>query len=97
MTLILVPCASGVATSTMVSEKLKTLCRRRNLDVEVRPVSFKSLESLRSTADLVVTLTPYAGGDDAGVLNGLPLLTGVGLNKLLDQIESRIGTREKPA
>jgi PTS system galactitol-specific IIB component len=86
---VLVPCASGVATSTMAAEKLKALCRDRHLEVEVQPVSFKELERRAGSADLIVTIAPYERTDyRVPVLNGIPLLTGMGLEALLNQVET---------
>lgn len=89
MKLVLIPCASGVATSTMAAEKLKALCKARGLEVDVRPVSFKSLSSLAPTADLILTIAPYdTSAYAAPVLSGVPLLTGVGADALMSSVES---------
>lgn len=91
MKLILIPCASGVATSTIASEKLKALCTTRGLDVDVRPVSFKSLGSLAPTADLIVTIAPYDTAQyGVPVLSGVPLLTGVGADVLMNEVEAAL-------
>jgi PTS system galactitol-specific IIB component len=87
---IIVACGSGVATSNVAAEKLKDLLRDRGLHgVEVRAVDMKSLESEAKLADLLVSITPGAQRDkELGipVLNGIPLLTGVGAGALADQI-----------
>lgn len=87
---IIVACGSGVATSNVAAEKLRGLLEERGLrSVEVRAVDIKSLEAEARLADLLVSITPGAKRDtELGipVLNGIPLLTGMGAGKLADQI-----------
>ena len=87
---IIVACGSGVATSNTAAEKLRNLLADRGLrGVDVRAVDIKSLESEAKLADLLVTITPGAKRDQElgiPVLNGIPLLTGMGAGKLADQI-----------
>jgi PTS system galactitol-specific IIB component len=90
---IIVACGSGVATSNVAAEKLKDLLRERGLNLEVRAVDIKSLESEAKVADLLVSITPYSARDrelPIPVLNGIPLLTGVGVKGLIDQIAAMV-------
>jgi PTS system galactitol-specific IIB component len=91
---ILVPCGSGVATSNMAAEKLKSLCRQRHMEpLDIVACDFKSLASMAGTADLIVTIAPYEKVDyGIPVLNGIPLLTGVGVEALMDQVEAALRT-----
>jgi PTS system galactitol-specific IIB component len=86
---IIVACGSGVATSNVAAEKLRNLLHERGVNAEVRAVDIKSLEAEAKLADLLVSITPYAIRDKElpiPSLNGIPLLTGVGVNALIDQI-----------
>jgi PTS system galactitol-specific IIB component len=86
---IIVACGSGVATSNVAAEKLKDVLRDRGVNAEVRAVDMKSLESEARMADVLVSITPYAVRDqelNIPALNGIPLLTGVGISALIDQI-----------
>jgi PTS system galactitol-specific IIB component len=86
---IIVACGSGVATSNVAAEKLKGALSDRGLYAEVRAVDMKSLESEARVADVLVSITPYATRDQElkiPALNGIPLLTGVGISALIDQI-----------
>ncbi len=86
---IIVACGSGVATSNVAAEKLRSLLDERGVQADVRAVDIKSLEAEAKVADLLVSITPYAIRDKElpiPSLNGIPLLTGVGLNDLLDQV-----------
>lgn len=86
--LILVPCGSGVATSMTAAEKLKQLLKLRKLEAEVQAVDFKSLRTYASSAALIVSIAPYEKVDyGVPVVTGIPFLTGVGVDKVMDQIE----------
>jgi PTS system galactitol-specific IIB component len=85
---ILVPCGSGVATSNMAAEKLKSLLKRDGFDAEVQAVDFKSLATFASQADIIVSVAPHGNQEyPVPVINGIPLLTGVGLEQCLEEIE----------
>jgi PTS system galactitol-specific IIB component len=86
---IIVACGSGVATSNVAAEKLRALLQARGLEVDVRAVDVKSLESEARLADLLVSITPYARRDQElpiPTLNGIALLTGVGVDPLIERI-----------
>ncbi len=87
---IIVACGSGVATSNVAAEKLRNLLEDRGLrSIDVRAVDIKSLEMEAKHADLLVSITPGSRRDQElgiPVLNGIPLLTGVGAGALADQI-----------
>ncbi|MDW8227526.1 MAG: PTS sugar transporter subunit IIB [Anaerolineales bacterium] len=86
---IIVGCGSGVATSNVAAEKLRTLLSERGVSADVRAVDIKSLEAEAKVADLLVSITPYAIRDKElpiPSLNGIPLLTGVGVSALVDEI-----------
>lgn len=90
---IIVACGSGVATSNVAAEKLRNLLSERGIPADVRAVDIKSLEAEARVADLLVSITPYAIRDKElpiPSLNGIPLLTGMGINDLIEQIIERI-------
>lgn len=87
MNRILVACGSGVATSTMVAETLKNELAKRHFRAEVRVVDFKSLRNHAANADLFVSIAPYEKIDyGIPVVNGIPVLTGIGMEQTVDQI-----------
>ncbi len=86
---IIVACGSGVATSNVAAEKLKNILEERGVEAQVRAVNFGALESESRVSDVLVSITPYATRDAElriPSLNGIPLLTGVGISALIDQI-----------
>lgn len=85
---IIVACGSGVATSTVALQKLKTgLEKRGKLDkVSFSQTSLTELPSLVEGHDLIVTTAQ--GGTNLGlpVVSGLGLITGMGVEKVIDEV-----------
>jgi galactitol PTS system EIIB component len=84
---VVVACGSGVATSTMVAELLKNALVKRGVQVEIKICDFKSLRAQAVGADLLVSIAPYEKTDyGLPVVNGIPLLTGVGADNTVDEV-----------
>lgn len=87
---VLVICGTGVATSTVVAEKIREHCARHSVDVTV--VQGKVMDLLHGTdgVDLVVATTEVPATVSVPVIAGLPFLTGVGAEQALEQITERL-------
>ncbi|VBB07567.1 phosphotransferase system eiib component type 2/3 [Lucifera butyrica] len=87
---ILTVCGTGIATSTVAAEKCKEMLGKRGLKVEV--VECKALEVPSKIPvfmpDVVVATTPVGEAALQGKkkFSGLPFLTGVGTEKIADDI-----------
>lgn len=90
---VLVACGSGVASSETVAYKIRNLASDRKWNIEVRVADFRRLLSIASQADILVHIAP---GDptDYGIpkVNGVPFLTGNGLNKVIEELEALINS-----
>jgi PTS system galactitol-specific IIB component len=86
--IIFVACGSGVASSETAAYKLKKLLDERKLKADVRVVNFRSLKSIANQCDILVHIAPN-DPTDYGVptVNGVPFLTGFGLDPVMDEIE----------
>jgi PTS system galactitol-specific IIB component len=84
----MVACGSGVASSETAAYKLRNQLKQRNLQAEVRVVNFRSLKNIAKQSDILVHIAPN-DPTDYGVprVNGVPFLTGIGLDKVMDEIE----------
>jgi PTS system galactitol-specific IIB component len=93
--IIFVACGSGVASSETAAYKLRNLLEERGLKskAEVRVVNFRSLKSIASQCDILVHIAPN-DPTDYGVptVNGVPFLTGIGLDPVMDEIEELINS-----
>ncbi len=88
---IVVACGSGIATSTVLEQRLNELCSEYKLNVSIKKVSMSGLLDALQNADLVVTTSKFKG--ELGktiVLSGTPALTGVGedefIHKFVDTV-----------
>lgn len=97
---IIVACGGGVATSATVATKVNNRLADAGLKNEAHcePVDIKSLERYFSESDLYVSITPVRGQvieAPIPVINGMPLLTGVGAAACFDKIVETLGLKKK--
>lgn len=87
---ILVACGTAIATSTVVAKAIEEACKAAGLNVVTRQVKSMEVMSHVKDADLIVTTTPISGKVDVPVIMGLAFLTGVGKDKVLEDIISKL-------
>lgn len=91
---ILVSCGTGIATSTLAADKIKRLLKARGIDVTT--TSCKAAEVVSKISSFrphaVVSTTQIAVKVPVKVFNGLPLLSGVGADKLADEMAMYLKT-----
>ncbi len=94
---ILVSCGTGIATSTLAADKLKRFMKARGIDVTTQ--SCKAAEIVSKIASYrphaVVSTTQISAKVPVKVFNGLPLLSGVGADKLADDIAAHLKAAPK--
>lgn len=54
---ILVACGAGIATSTVVTDRVERLIKEHQIDAEVKQIKIAEAASLQSQADLIVSTT----------------------------------------
>ena len=86
MKTIIVACGGGIATSATCATKINMALEERGLShfAKAEAVDIKSLDNFIKSADLYVSITPMRG--DIPVISGIPLLTGMGKDKCIDEI-----------
>ena len=88
---IFVACGSGVASSETAAYKLRNLLKDRKLEADVVVVDFKRLRSISKQANILVNIAPYDKTDyGIPMVNGVPFLTGIGLEPVMNEIEKLI-------
>ena len=85
---ILFVCATGIATSTAGTEKVMEYCKEHGLNVNYSQTNVASLPGNTDGVALVVSTTKVPYELDVPVVNGLPIITGIGEEKVLAQIVS---------
>lgn len=85
----LVACGCGVASSTIASKKIEEYCGERGIKVEWRICKVAEIPSLVGVMnpDVIVSVTAVPDlGNDIPVFDGKPFLTGIGVEKTLEEI-----------
>jgi PTS system galactitol-specific IIB component len=89
---IIVACGAGVVTSTTAMNKLNEELGARGYeegkDYKLIQTSVQAVASMADEADMAITTTQYDNDEiKIPVLNGLPLLTGIGTDAVIDKVE----------
>lgn len=89
---ILLACGTGVATSTVVTSRLDEAMKKRGLAGMYSTVQCKIAEvpAKAENFDIIISTTKPPSGLTKPFVNGLPLLTGVGAEKVWDQLAEMI-------
>lgn len=87
---ILVACGTGIATSTVVTEKILDRCKREKLDVNVIQCKVSEVKSYAENVDFIVTTTILRDSFGKKSINALPLITGIGEEQVLNEIIEEI-------
>lgn len=89
---LLIMCGTGVATSTIVTNKVKEWLRGKGLTDEVRLYQSKVADEMKriDDYDIIVSTTVVPDSIKDKVIMGLPLLTGFGMDEMYAEIEKKI-------
>jgi len=87
---VLIVCGTGIATSTMIAEKVRAHLRQRGIDVKVDQTKVSELHRGARGYDLIVATTQVPASIDVPVVKGLPFLTGVGVEGALAEVEQKL-------
>ncbi|MBO8141618.1 MAG: PTS sugar transporter subunit IIB [Firmicutes bacterium] len=83
---VVVACGTGIATSTVVAEKVAEACRREGIDVDIIQCKATEVATHAPGASLVVATTTIATPVSVPVINAIGFLTGVGEEELSRRI-----------
>ncbi|MEE1312355.1 MAG: PTS sugar transporter subunit IIB [Lachnospiraceae bacterium] len=85
---ILIACGSGVATSTVANQKISSFLNEKGYagKYSIEQCQVSEVAEKSGNVDFCVATTVVSGNVKCPVLPGLPLLTGMGIDKLFDSI-----------
>ncbi len=85
---VYVVCATGIATSTMLRLKIERFLNEHGIQANILQYRVTELSPSRMDADVVVATTgmPPEYEGLVPIVNGLPLITGVGEKEALEQV-----------
>ncbi|SHI11813.1 PTS sugar transporter subunit IIB [Clostridium intestinale] len=85
---ILVACGAGIATSTVVCDRVERLVKENGLDAEVIQCKIAEVASKQEGADLIVSTTILPTTYNIPALKATAYITGIGTEKLDEKILS---------
>ena len=91
---VVVACGSGIATSNMVAGQIRDVCKENGIEIDLHTCTIMDLPFEAENADLIITTSKYKGNVGTRVVSGLPLLTGIGKEKVLDEIISYLRSED---
>lgn len=83
---VLVACGNGVATSTVVASKIRDYAEDKDINLKTDQCKLMEVPGQEANYDLVVTTGEFGGKLDTPIVNGMPLLTGMGQDETLEKI-----------
>ncbi|GAB3052336.1 PTS sugar transporter subunit IIB [Sediminivirga luteola] len=86
---VLVICGTGVATSTVVSQKIRAFLDENGLDATISQGAVADLLGGGVSADFVVSTTTVPDSVGVPVIQGMPFLTGMGVDGVYEQIRAQ--------
>lgn len=92
---VLIICGTGIATSTVVADKVRTHLERKGIPVQVEQTKVSEVLRGAEGYDLIVSTTQVPSSVTTPVVQGLPFLTGVGVEQALGDIERALTERSE--
>lgn len=83
---ILFVCGTGGITSTVAENHVIDACKKANVEVKTIRCSPTEINSLLDDIDFIVATTAIGDNYPVPVISGVPLLLGIGKEKVLEQI-----------
>jgi len=89
---VLVVCATSLATSTMVAVKLQEEFKRRKIAVAIDKGRITDMGPLmdQTKPDIVVATAVVSRESEVPIFDGVPLLSGIGVEELYEKIFAHI-------
>ncbi|ALS37926.1 MULTISPECIES: PTS sugar transporter subunit IIB [Enterococcus] len=89
---MLIMCGTGVATSTIVTNKVKEWLKTKGYENEVKLYQSKVADEMNriDDYDIIVSTTVVPDKIKDKIIMGLPLLTGMGTEEMYQEIEAKI-------
>lgn len=85
---ILVACGAGIATSTVVCDKVEKLVKDNNIDATVIQCKIAEVASMEDDADLIISTTILPKEYKIPAIKATAYISGIGMDKLDQKILS---------
>ncbi|MDN7228488.1 PTS sugar transporter subunit IIB [Planococcus sp. N064] len=89
---LLIMCGTGIATSTVVKGKVEEWLKENNLSQEVKIYQSKVSDEINriDEYDVVLSTTLVPDKIRDKVIDGVPLLTGIGIDSMYEKVLAEI-------
>lgn len=87
---LMISCGSGIATSTHAASIVQEYLDERKIPVSIVTCSVQDLANRLTGCDVILSTAQVAFDTEIPVFNGVPLLTGVGEEELLERLAEKI-------
>jgi len=77
---VVVACGGAVATSTVAADKIRELCRRNDIAVDVQQCRIGEISTRASSVDLIVTTARVSTDYGTPVIHGIAFISGINLD-----------------
>lgn len=78
---ILVACGAGIATSTVVMDRIERLLKENQIDAEAKQIKIVEASSLQNEADLIVSTTILPTTYKIPAIVAISYITGIGMEE----------------
>lgn len=85
---ILVACGAGIATSTVVCDKVERLVKEHNIDAIITQCKIAEVASMEDNADLIVSTTILPREYKIPAIKATGYISGIGMKELDEKILS---------
>lgn len=89
-----VVCGAGMATSSVVAEKLKDELPKRGIEADIITVTAIDASSVAKDLDLIVTTTLLQADLGIPIIRAISLLTGIGAEETIKEIVNTLLKKE---
>ena len=83
---VIIACGAGLATSSMVKEKVESLLKQNGINFKTIQCSLNEVENYDAEADLIITTMKVRKKYKAPVISGSAYLTGINEDAVTHQI-----------
>lgn len=87
---LMIACGSGIATSTHAASIVQDYMEERGIKVSIVTCSVQDLANRLSGCDIILSTAQVAFQTEIPIFNGVPLLTGVGDDELLERLAEKV-------
>lgn len=87
---ILIACGGGVATSTVIANRVIELCKAAGIDILIEQVKIVEVTAKANDFDLIVASTKVPSSVRVPSVSGVSYLTGIGTDKTDKEILEKL-------